>query len=239
MADYTPELARRYAEMRDRYTSTDGEVFGLVGEIGVAGKRVMDYGCGDGRYAGKLAEMGAAEVVGIDSSEAMIELARARFAGAGPTPISFSVASGLSLPFPPASFDLVFAYFVLHHFPDMPTAIREIARVLVPGGTLVATTSLYRVSPEARHLLGAEVSVRLGKGEESTVVTNFVTEIDAARAALESAGFRLSRFDPLGNPDTTLDPARPALPGLVRETYVVVGVFGANTKDSPTDAFWG
>lgn len=224
MADYTPELARRYAEMRDRYTSTDAEVFALLRDIGVAGKRVLDYGCGDGRYAGKLAEMGAAEVVGIDSSEAMIELARARGAGAGPTPVSFSVASGLSLPFPPASFDLVFAYFVLHHFPDMPAAIREIARVLAPGGHLVATTSLYRVSPEARSAIGTEVSVRLGKGENSTVVTNFVTESDAVRAALVSSGFDLLRFDPLGNPDTVLDPDNPAPSGLVRETYLVVGV---------------
>jgi hypothetical protein len=80
------------------------EEFGLV-----PGQRLLDLGCGDGFWSGIFAEKGF-EVVGVDLSEGGIEVARQRY-----TSIEFLVADAeLQLPFPPGSFDIVFARGLSH-----------------------------------------------------------------------------------------------------------------------------
>jgi SAM-dependent methyltransferase len=92
----------------------------------VDGKRILDLGCGKGRFAARLTELGA-DVVGVDLSAAMLAkatgLARAR-------------ASARRLPFADGSFDAVVAIEVLEHVGDVNPVLAEIRRVLRPGGTL-------------------------------------------------------------------------------------------------------
>jgi SAM-dependent methyltransferase len=100
-------------------------------------RRFLDAGCGDGRYFGVVAERPPTErVVGCDIAERILETARATAAQVGLEP-ELVRANVESLPFEDASFDLVLSTQVLEHVLDPPAAVRELARVLEPGGTLL------------------------------------------------------------------------------------------------------
>jgi SAM-dependent methyltransferase len=106
--------------------------------------RVLDLGCGFGRVALALAPH-AAQVTGVDVSAAMVEQARERAAGAAN--LDFQRVDGRTLPFAPASFDLVLAvdswpFIVRAGLAEAQAA--EVARVLRPGGDLLVLNWSYR-----------------------------------------------------------------------------------------------
>ena len=95
------------------------------------GKRVLDAGCGHGRYLHAFASLGA-EVVGLDIGEGP------EFAGYEATEGPMGVVQGsvLAPPLTPESFDLVFSDGVIHHTPDARGAYLALARLVRPGGAL-------------------------------------------------------------------------------------------------------
>jgi ubiquinone/menaquinone biosynthesis C-methylase UbiE len=99
---------------------------------GSRGLKVLEIGCGMGTDGAQFAQAGA-DYTGIDLTEAAIELARKRFQLSGLSG-EFRVADAENLDFPAASFDLVYSHGVLHHTPDTARAVKEIHRVLKPGG---------------------------------------------------------------------------------------------------------
>ena len=96
------------------------------------GARVLDVGCQTGALVAVLGERGA-RCVGIDKADWLLEAARKRAAG-WQIPAEFQVARGESLPFDSASFDVVTFVDVIEHCEDAHQCLREIARVLRPGG---------------------------------------------------------------------------------------------------------
>jgi SAM-dependent methyltransferase len=96
------------------------------------GRLTIDLGCGEGRLARGLTALGHS-VVAVASSPSMVEAARA----ADPE-LEVVVADAASLPFVDGAADLVVAFMSLHDIDDMSGAVREAARVLEPGGRLVA-----------------------------------------------------------------------------------------------------
>jgi len=100
----------------------------------IAGRRILDAGCGGGRYTIAWRLLGAAEVVGIDISAVNIATATQRLAEARIDGVRFMEGNVLALPFPAADFDLVFSNGVLHHTVDWRRGIDELLRVLKPGG---------------------------------------------------------------------------------------------------------
>jgi SAM-dependent methyltransferase len=122
---------------------------------GCGGKRILEYGCGLGGQAFDLAERGAT-VTGIDISEVAVVQARKR-AGSNPR-LTFQRADAESLEFPAASFDLVCGSGILHHL-DLDKGLREVHRVLVPGGRGIfyeplghnPLLNLYRLLTPAQH----------------------------------------------------------------------------------------
>jgi SAM-dependent methyltransferase len=108
-------------------------VLELTGELG--GRRVLDAGCGDGALLCAAARRGA-RAVGLDADARMLAAARARLAGAR---LDAGLVHGRieQLPFREAAFDVVVTVTVLCFVPDAARAVREMARVLRPGGRLV------------------------------------------------------------------------------------------------------
>ena len=106
-----------------------------------AGERVLDVGCGPGSLALLAKERAGTqgEVCGIDPSAPMIDLAREKAQKAG-ADVRFEVGLIEQIPFPDGHFDVVLSTFMLHHLPDdlKRRGFREIARVLKPGGRLLA-----------------------------------------------------------------------------------------------------
>ena len=101
-----------------------------------AGKRCLDVGCGGGRYSFAMALMGAQSVVGVDVSESGLADCRNRGQRLGYSNVTFQQASALALPFPDGAFDFVCCSGVLHHTAGVEKGLREIHRVLKPGGSL-------------------------------------------------------------------------------------------------------
>lgn len=97
------------------------------------GKKALEIGVGLGADHQLLAEAGA-DLCGVDLTERAVEHTRERFHAFNLTS-NLQQADAESLPFPDASFDLVYSWGVIHHTPDTPKAAREIMRVLKPGGT--------------------------------------------------------------------------------------------------------
>lgn len=101
------------------------------------GTRALDLATGTGDIAFALAADGA-DVVGLDITRRMIELARAKRNARGVDRLHLLVGDMVALPFPNASFDLVTTGYGLRNVPDLERAIREIRRVLKPGGRVLS-----------------------------------------------------------------------------------------------------
>jgi demethylmenaquinone methyltransferase / 2-methoxy-6-polyprenyl-1,4-benzoquinol methylase len=100
--------------------------------------RILDVASGTGDLALALRDAGAADVVGLDFSQAMLDEAiRKETAAARDRRIAWVEGDAMSLPFPDASFDAVTVAFGLRNMPSYPAALHEMARVLRPAGTLV------------------------------------------------------------------------------------------------------
>ena len=105
----------------------------------IAGETILDIGCGNARDMIRILEAGA-RIVGIDLSEGMIDQARRELQAAGHRDVRLDVGDATQMPFPDASFDKVLCSEVIEHIPDADAAVREIRRVLKPGGMLVIST---------------------------------------------------------------------------------------------------
>lgn len=128
----------RYDVARDEEDEATFQVKTGVDARDLAGKLVLDAGCGGGRYA-LLAARHGAKVVGVDLSSA-VEKARALCEGY--PGVAIVQADLTRLPLADGVFDLAFSIGVLHHGPDPRGAFREVARRVKPGGRLAVW--LYR-----------------------------------------------------------------------------------------------
>jgi ubiquinone/menaquinone biosynthesis C-methylase UbiE len=88
------------------------------------GDKFLEVGCGSGLMCKALAQHVTVSYTGVDTSKEMIRVARAAFPG-----MIFQEGDGYKLPFPDQSFDVVAAYDVLQHLPDIVGFIREMVRV--------------------------------------------------------------------------------------------------------------
>jgi SAM-dependent methyltransferase len=125
-ADQWIEWAR--APEHDSYWRYDRDRFLQI--VPSPGRRTIDIGCGEGRLTRHLKELGH-DVVGIDASPSLVTAARE----ADPL-MDIRLADAGALPLDDASADLAIAFMSLHDIDSMPAAVREVARVLEPGGRL-------------------------------------------------------------------------------------------------------
>ena len=112
-------------------------------------RRVLEVGCGQGVMAERIQRELRCELVALDQSAHMVELTRARGVDA-------LVGDVQKLPFEAAEFDVALAAWMLYHVADIERALAELARVLRPGGRLVAVTNAGDHLRELSELLGAK-----------------------------------------------------------------------------------
>ncbi len=109
-----------------------------------AGQRVLDVGCGPGTITVDLApRVAPGEVVGIDSAADVVAQAQGLAADSGLRNVRFAVGDVYALDFPDDSFDVVHAHQVMQHLARPVEAMREMRRVLKPGGILAARDVIY------------------------------------------------------------------------------------------------
>lgn len=162
--------------------------------------KVLEVGGGQGELAERMQTELGAQVTFLDQSERMVELARARGV------LDAHVGDAQKLPFDDEAFDTVVAAWMLYHVRDVDAALAEFARVLVPGGRLVAVTNSVRHLEELRELLGTkpqrfELTFNAENGDEAlrrqfTLVERTETELVAVvpdRDVIE--GYRHSLSD--------------------------------------------
>jgi len=139
-----PELVRREyateaglvarASVYQGVAGPDAREVALAAVREAAPTRVLEVGCGWGEFAARIAEELGAEVVAIDQSPRMVELARER-------DVDARVGDVQELPFGDGEFDCAVANWMLYHVPDLDRGLSELARVLRTGGRLVAATN--------------------------------------------------------------------------------------------------
>src|ERR1700679_2332543 len=110
-------------------------ILDLAGDV--AGRRILDVGCGSGPISAALRDRGAT-VAGFDPSTTIVELARKRL---GPDADLQIADLGRPLPYPAGAFDDVIAALVLHYLEDWTAPLAELRRVLRPGGRLIASVN--------------------------------------------------------------------------------------------------
>jgi SAM-dependent methyltransferase len=172
------------------------------------GAHTLDVGCGEGRLARDLAALGH-RVVGIDASVAMIEAARA-----SGTNVEYVIADAAELPFPDHAFDLVLAFMSLQDIDDMPRAVAEAARVLMPGGRLclavvhpISSAGGFADSSddspfviEGEYLAAGRYRDEVERGGLEMVFHSEHRTIEDYSRALEAAGFLIERVREVTDP---------------------------------------
>ncbi len=133
---FAEEYAAHAAESAYNALYDRPAVLQLAGEI--AGRTVLDAGCGPGLYAEEFLRRGA-QVIDFDQSPTLVALARERVGAAAELRVH-DLAEPLSW-IPDASVDLVVLALALHYIDDRVAMLREFARVLVPSGGLVVSTT--------------------------------------------------------------------------------------------------
>ena len=126
-------IATRYDALRAQLFEPALEL--LVGEGDLSGRRVLDLGCGTGRFAAALAERHGCTVVGVDPSAAMLAIARARTAA-----VTWLDGCAESLPLGDGAVERAFMQTVVHLVDDRAAALAELRRVVVADGVVAILT---------------------------------------------------------------------------------------------------
>ena len=110
---------------------------------------ILDIGCGGGRTLRRLAALAPeGNVVGVDYSAASVRVSRETNASEIKIGrVHIGQASVTALPFPDQTFDIVTAVETHYYWPDLPANVREVLRVLKPGGTFALIAETYRGGP--------------------------------------------------------------------------------------------
>jgi SAM-dependent methyltransferase len=121
----------------------------------LAGKRIVDLGCGFGWFVRWAKEQGAGEVLGLDLSEKMIARARAETTAPG---VDYRIADLEQLELPAASFDFAYSSLAFHYIEDFGRLVRTVHRALVPGAGFVFTVEhpIYMAPSRPGWSIGAD-----------------------------------------------------------------------------------
>jgi SAM-dependent methyltransferase len=130
----TPDNLRARKSVYENAEGDDPRQFAFEAIAAAKPRRVLEVGGGEGELAERIVEELGVELAGIDQSQGMVDVQRAKG-------IDARVGDVQALPFAEGEFDAVLAAWMLYHVADLERGLAELARVLRPGGTLVAVTN--------------------------------------------------------------------------------------------------
>jgi 2-polyprenyl-3-methyl-5-hydroxy-6-metoxy-1,4-benzoquinol methylase len=180
--------------------------------IGLADKKVLDFGCGCGASPVILAKLGAKKIVGVDSSRDAIAIAQLRARDHSLTQeVTFlHLPDTRKLPFKDASFAVIFCNGVIEHIPiaERGNYVAELWRLLAAGGHLVFHDTPNRLWPIDSHTTGLPLVPYLPLRVAWHFATRFSKRVrsDASLEELIAAGFRGSTYWQILNPIKHQDP---------------------------------
>ena len=156
-ADYTMGYSEEFRQMLNRRSARTHAAY-LLPHLS-SGQKLLDFGCGPGTLSVGLAKaVEPGELHGVDMEESEIEAARAAAAGGGHENATFHVGDVTGLPFEDDTFDVAHCHTVLMHVPDTAATLKEVRRVLKPGGLIASREAIVASSfmaPVADTLEGA------------------------------------------------------------------------------------
>ena len=163
----------------------------LTALAGVApGQAVLDVACGTGIVARTVADAqrGRGRVVGLDLNEAMLDVARR----VRPE-IEWRQGDAASLPFADGSFDVALCQMAFMFFPDRPRVLREMARVVMTGGT-VAFSVPSRLDAQPAYAPFVEMAARHAGPEALSLLGAYFAsgDLDELRRLVDAAGLQLA-----------------------------------------------
>lgn len=165
-------------------------ILNLAGDV--AGRRILDVGCGSGPISVALRDRGAV-VTGVDASAKMLELARERLGDDADLQLA---DLGNPLPFSDNEFDDVVACLVLHYLEDWTAPLAELRRVLRPAGRLIVAVDHPVVQklfdPEFDYFKISKRAEEWTMGGQSATLTFWHRPLHAIVDAFITAGFRIS-----------------------------------------------
>jgi SAM-dependent methyltransferase len=205
------EIAEQYKQAKLQPWRTHIERYTLLRLVGdLAGKAAIDLACGEGYYTRALRRQGAARVVGVDLSRAMIGLAEAEETRR-PLGVQYQVGDVRALE-APGEFDLAFAAYLLnyaHTAEELTQMCRAVARALRPGGRFVTVNNnptdptadlplrqAYGFSRrvEGEWVEGAPILWEFFLPEGSFEIRNYQLSVRTMEAAFRAAGLRELRW---------------------------------------------
>lgn len=166
----------------------------LAGDV--AGRRILDAGCGSGPLFAALRDRGAV-VTGVDASAGMLELARRRLGADADLRVA-DLAD--PLPFPDGAFDDIIASLVLHYLEDWGPTLTELRRVLTPGGRLLVSVDHPFVAYGMQRLAGRspnyletyEWTFDWPMGGQTVPMSFWARPLHVMTDAFTAAGFRIA-----------------------------------------------
>jgi len=173
----------------------------LAGDV--AGRRILDVGCGSGPLSAALRDRGAI-MSGFDLSAEMLDLARERLGEDADLTVGDLAKP---LPYADAEFDDVVASLVLHYLEDWTGPLAELRRVLEPGGRLILSVNhpiVYTaLNPDANYFDITEFSYDAEHAGRTVTYRNWHRPLQAMNDAFTAAGFRVNVIsEPPISPDT-------------------------------------
>ena len=210
-ADAQPGSRLFYELIEQHRYEKEWHIPGAAGFDQTKNLRVLEVGCGLGTDGAQFAKAGA-DYTGIDLTQAAVDLTRRRFELSN-LHGTFRVGDAERLDFPDNSFDIVYSHGVLHHTPDTPGAIREVHRVLRPGGRALVmlyhrNSYNYRINISIFRRAGVHLLrwdsgmklVRLLTGEPEDSLREHAHRLRSQRGYLGTEEFLSRNTDGVGNP---------------------------------------
>jgi ubiquinone/menaquinone biosynthesis C-methylase UbiE len=206
-------------------------VLDLLGDV--AGRRILDVGCGSGPLVADLKERGAS-VAGLDASPAMIRLARERLGDDAELKVADLTQP---LPYDDEAFDDALAVLVLHYLEDWSGPLTELRRVLKPGGRLVVVVNHPVIPPvmypEVDYFATVPNAEEYDFDGVSATLTIWYRSLSAMSESFTAGSFRISAIsEPPVSPDTPPE----LLPPSESDPTRFIGFIFFTLEASPTVA---